>query len=78
MLMLRSMGQKVDVIDDMVFVDKAKSLLKLGQFTRLRMYLENQHNREDISTALFCRTATLEVQVESGKLPASHTASYKT
>lgn len=77
MPMLRSLGQKVDVIDDLVFADKAKSLLQLGKFTGLRMYLEKQNNGEGIATTLFYRTAELEVQVESGNLPAAHTASYK-
>jgi DNA helicase II / ATP-dependent DNA helicase PcrA len=77
MPMLRSLGQKVDVIDDLVFIDKAKSLLQLGQFAGLRMYLENQNNGEGIATTLFYRKAELEVQVESGSLPAAHTASYK-
>lgn len=77
MPMLRSLEQKVDVIDDLVFADKAKSLLQLGKFTGLRIYLENQNNGEGIATTLFYRTAELEVQVESGSLPAAHTASYK-
>jgi len=77
MPMLRSLGQKVDVIDDLVFADKAKSLLQLGQFAGLRVYLEKQRNGEGICTTLFYRTAELEVQIESGSLPAAHTASYK-
>lgn len=77
MPMLRSLGQKVDVIDDLVFADKAKSLLQLKLFYSLRKYLENQNNGEDIATKLFYRTAELEVQVESGSLPAAHTLSYK-
>lgn len=75
--MLRSLGQKVDVIDDVVFADKAKSLLQLGMFSGLRVYLENQNNGDGIATSLFYRTADLLVQVESGTLPGSHTASYK-
>lgn len=77
MPMLRSLGQKVDVIDDMVFADKAKALLQLGQFSGLRVYLGNQNNGEGIATTLFYRTAELEVQVESGSLPGGHTTSYK-
>nr|WP_255572746.1 MULTISPECIES: UvrD-helicase domain-containing protein [Acidovorax] len=77
MPMLRSLGQKVDVIDDVVFVDKAKSHLQLGMFSGLRVYLENQNNGDGIATSLFYRTADLQVQVESGTLPGSHTASYK-
>lgn len=77
MPMLRSIGQKVDVIDDLVFADKAKSLLQLGQLTSLRMYLEKQNNGVGIATTLFYRTEDLEVQVESGRLPAAHTTSYK-
>lgn len=77
MPMLRSLGQKVDVIDDVVFADKANSLLQLGMFSGLRVYLENQNNGEGIATSLFYRTAGLQVQVESGKLPGMHTASYK-
>lgn len=77
MPILRSLGQKVDVIDDLVFAEKAKARLQLGQFSGLRMYLENQNNGEGIATTLFYQTAELEVQVESGSLPAAHTASYK-
>lgn len=77
MPMLRSLGQKVDVIDDVVFADKAKSLLQLGMFSGLRVYLENQNNGDGIATTLFYRSADLQVQVESGTLPGSHTASYK-
>lgn len=77
MPMLRSLGQKVDVIDDVVFADKAKSLLNLGMFSSLRMYLENQANGDGMATSLFYRTADLQVQVESGTLPGMHTKSYK-
>ncbi|QKV55453.1 UvrD-helicase domain-containing protein [Comamonas antarctica] len=77
MPMLRSLGQKVDVIDDVVFADRAKSLLQLGMFSGLRVYLENQNNGDGIATSLFYRTADLQLQVESGKLPGTHTASYK-
>ncbi len=77
MPMLRSLGQKVDVIDDVVFADKAKSLLQLGMFSGLRVYLENQNNGDGIVNSLFYRTADLQVQVESGTLPGTHTASYK-
>lgn len=77
MPMLRSLGQKVDVIDDLVFADKAKSLLQLRLFASLRIYLEKQNNGDGIATTLFYRTAELEMQVESGSLPAAHTASYK-
>lgn len=75
--MLRSLGEKIDVIDDLVFAEKAKSLLQLGQFSGLRVYLGNQNNGEGIATTLFYRTAEMEVQVESGRLPAAQTASYK-
>ncbi len=77
MPMLRSIEQKVDVIDDIVFADKAKSLLRLGMFAGLRVYLENQNNGEDIATTLFYRTADLQVHIERGTLPGAHTASYK-
>lgn len=77
MPMLRSLGQKVDVIDDVVFADKVKSLLQLSMFSGLRVYLENQNNGDGIATSLFYRTADLQVQVESGTLPGTHTASYK-
>lgn len=77
MPMLRSLGQKVDVIEDVVFADKAKSLLQLGMFSGLRVYLENQNNGDGIATSLFYRTADLQVHVESGTLPGTHTASYK-
>ncbi len=77
MPMLRSLGQKVDVIDDLVFADKAKSLLQLGMFSGLRVYLANQNNGDAIATSLFYRMADLQVQVESGTLPGTHTASYK-
>lgn len=77
MPILRSLGQKVDVIDDLVFAEKAKARLQLGQFSGLRVYLENQNNGDGIATTLFYQTAELDVQVESGSLPAPHTASYK-
>ena len=77
MPVLRSLGQKVDVIDDLVFADKARSFLRLGMFAGLRVYLENQNNGEGIASTLFYRTAELDVQVESGSLPGAHTASYK-
>lgn len=77
MPMLRSLGQKVDVIDDVVFAEKAKSRLQLGMFSGLRVYLENQNNGDGIATSLFYRTADLQVQIESETLPGTHTASYK-
>lgn len=77
MPMLRSLGQKIDVIDNVVFADRAKSRLQLGMFSGLRVYLENQNNDDGIATSLFYRTADLQVQVESGTLPGTHTASYK-
>jgi hypothetical protein len=76
MPILRSIGQKVDVIDDLLFADKARSMLQQPQFAGLRIYLENQKNGEGIAATLFYRTAELEVQVESGSLPGAHTASY--
>lgn len=77
MPMLRSLEQKVDVIDDLVFADKAKSFLQLRMFAGLRVYLENQNNGDGIASTLFYRTAELDVQVESGSLPGAHTASHK-
>lgn len=77
MPMLRSLGQKVDVIDDVVFADKAKSRLQLSMFSGLRVYLANQNNGDGIATSLFYRTADLLVQIESGTMPGTHTASYK-
>ncbi len=75
--MLRSLGQKVDVIDDSVFAEKALARLQQGQFAGLRFYLGNQRNGDDIATLLFYRTAALTVNIESGALPATHTPSYK-
>lgn len=77
MPMLRSLGQKVDVIDDGLFADRAMSLLQLGMFSGLRVYLQNQNNGDGIATSLFYRTADMQVQVESGTLPGSHTPSYR-
>ncbi|MDI9220841.1 UvrD-helicase domain-containing protein [Pantoea sp. EA-12] len=74
--LLRSLGEKIDVIDDQVFADKARSLLLTRKFSGLRIFLENQRNGESIATTLFYRTAELNVHVESGSLPASHTKSY--
>lgn len=76
MPLLRSLGEKIDVIDDQVFADKARSILLTRKFSGLRIYLENQRNGEGIATTLFYRTAALSVHVESGSLPASHTKSY--
>ena len=73
---LRSLGEKIDVIDDLVFADKVRSLLLTRKFSGLRIYLENQRNGESIATTLFYRTADLSVHVENGRLPASHTKSY--
>jgi len=76
MPMLRSLEQKVDVIDDSVFAEKALARLQLGQFSKLRYFLKKQSNGDDIATSLFYRTAALTVNVESGTLPAFHTPSY--
>ncbi|HEC8344916.1 TPA: UvrD-helicase domain-containing protein [Providencia rettgeri] len=75
--LLRSCGMKVDVIDDDVFADKARSLLRMGKFSKLRFYLENQMNGDVIATTMFYRTAELKVHVEAGSLPAPHTNSYR-
>jgi DNA helicase-2/ATP-dependent DNA helicase PcrA len=77
MPMLRSLDQKVDVIDDSVFAEKALARLQLGQFSKLRYFLQNQSNGDGIATSLFYRTAALTLNVESGALPAAHTASYQ-
>lgn len=77
MPMLRSLGQKVDVIDDDVFAERALAQLQQGQYYKLRYYLNNQRNGDDIASALFYRTAELDVQVERGMLPNKGTASYK-
>ena len=77
MPMLRSLGQKVDVIDDIVFADKAKSRLQRSMFSSLRTFLSHQKNGNDIATSLFYQAANLQVQVEKGKLPGTHTASYR-
>lgn len=77
MPMLRSLGQKVDVIDDLVFGEKALARLQLGPFYTLRGYLAKQHNGDSMVTSLFYRGASLAVSVENGTLPAEHTASYK-
>lgn len=76
MPILRSLEQKIEVIDDEVFADKARARLQLGQFSKLRFFLNNQNNGDDIATTLFYRTAELAVQVEKGALPATHTQSY--
>lgn len=77
MPMLRSLGQKVDVIDDVIFADKARSRLQHGSFASLRVYLKNQRNGDGIATSLFYRTEDLRVDVDSGTLPKPHTPSYK-
>lgn len=77
MPLLRSLGMKIDVIDDQVFADKVRSLLMTRRFSSLRFYLEKQMNGEGIATTLFYRTAELGVHVESGSLPGSHTKSYE-
>ncbi len=59
MPMLRSLDQKVEVIDDRVFAEKALARLQLGQFSKLRFYLANQNNGEGIATSLFYRTSAL-------------------
>ena len=77
MPVLRNLDQKVDVIDDLAFAEKALARLQLSQFSGLRIYLANQHNGESLATSLFYRSAALTVDVENGTLPANHTASYK-
>lgn len=77
MPMLRSLERKVDVIDDLVFAEKALARLQLGPFYTLRGYLAKQHNGDSLVTSLFYRGSSLAVGVENGSLPASHTASYK-
>jgi len=77
MPLMRSRGMKIDVIDDQVFADKVRALLQTRQFSSLRFYLEKQMNGEGIATTLFYRTAELEVHVENGSLPASHTKSFE-
>jgi len=76
MPMLRSLGQKVDVIDDDIFAARALDQLQQGQYYKLRYYLQNQRNGDEIPTTLFYRSAELEVQVEKGRLPNQHTSSY--
>ncbi|MGL5452233.1 MAG: UvrD-helicase domain-containing protein [Aeromonas sp.] len=75
--MLRSMGQKVDVIDDLVFAEKAMGLLQHRMFGTLRSYLERQRNADEIVSTLHYRTAELEVHVDRGTLPGPETKSYK-
>lgn len=75
--MLRSLDRKVDVIDDVVFAEKALARLQLGPFYTLRGYLAKQHNAESLVTSLYYRGSSLEICVENGSLPASHTASNK-
>ncbi|MBP8853403.1 MAG: UvrD-helicase domain-containing protein, partial [Moraxellaceae bacterium] len=75
--MLRSMGKKIDVIDDQVFTDKAMALLQHRMFGALRSYLDRQNNGDAIVSTLHYRTAELEVHVERGKLPGTATQSYK-
>lgn len=77
MPILRSLEQKVEVIDDSVFAEKALARLSLGYFSKLRYFLGRQSNGEGIATSLFYRTAELTVNVERGTLPAAHTDSYK-
>lgn len=77
MPMMRSLGQKVDVIDDDVFAERALAQLQQGQYYKLRYYLNNQRNGDDIASTLFYRTAELDVQVEKGTLPNKGTDSYK-
>ena len=75
--MLRSMGRKVDVIDDLVFAEKAMGLLQHRMFGTLRSYLERQRNGDEIVSTLHYRTAELEVYVDRGTLPGPETKSYK-
>ncbi|VFR72557.1 ATP-dependent DNA helicase UvrD/PcrA [plant metagenome] len=77
MPLLRSLDLKVDVIDDSVFAEKALARLQRGEFSKLRYFLKNQSNGDDIATSLFYRTAALTVNVDKGTLPAPHTPSYQ-
>lgn len=76
MPILRSLGQKVDVIDDDIFAERALIQLQQAQFYKLRYYLNNQRNGDEIPTTLFYRTEKLVVQVEKGRLPNENTSSY--
>jgi DNA helicase II / ATP-dependent DNA helicase PcrA len=76
MPMLRSLGLKVEVIDDDVFAERALAQLQQREYYKLRYYLNNQRNGDDIASTLFYRTAELDVQVERGALPNKDTASY--
>ena len=76
MPMLRCLGKTVDIIDDDIFAEKALELLQKSQYFKLRYYLDNQRNGDDIVTTLFYRHADLEVHVEKGTLPSNSTDSY--
>lgn len=75
--MLRTLEQKVEVIDDAVFADKARARLQLDQFRKLRFFLDKQNNGDDILTTLFYRTAELSLKIDKGTLPGAHTQSYQ-
>lgn len=77
MPMLRSMQQKIDVIDDLVFAEKAMRLLQHSMFAGLRGYLARQHNGDDIVSTLFYRTGELALGAEKGRLPGAATPSFR-
>lgn len=75
--MLRTLELKVEVIDDAVFADKARARLQLDQFRKLRFFLDQQNNGDDILTTMFYRTAELSLKIDKGTLPGAHTQSYQ-
>jgi hypothetical protein len=73
---LRRLGINVDVIDDEVFAKRAWSLANSPRNSKLRYWIRNQRNGEELISKLFYKGFRLEVLSEGGKLPGSHTASF--
>lgn len=77
MAALRYLGLKIDAIDDDIFAKRASSLVKSHKYSTLRAWLNNQPHATDLVTKLFYKNATLELVSETGKLPGTHTNTYK-
>lgn len=74
---LRRLGINLDVIDDEVFAKRAWSLANSPRNSKLRYWIRNQRNGEELVSKLFYKSSRFEVLSEGGKLPRPHTASFK-
>lgn len=74
---LRRLGINLDIIDDEVFAKRAWSLANSPRSSKLRYWIQRQRNGEELVSKLFYKNSRFEILSEGGKLPGSHTASFK-